>query len=274
MALSFKAGLITAAAMIGCVALPGMTAAADLYGRGSMKDGFTPMSHSAPAIAGPCYLRGDVGYAWNMDPSATYVGNAGGASPDVRGASIDAGMLYEAGIGCGSGSRGLRGEITIGVRKDREFKGDVGIFVFNPIDPPIKTKIDSYTVMANAFYDLGSYRGFVPYVGAGIGVALHDMQHVHIEHPLSPNPQFGETKADLAWSLMAGFGYQLSSRAILDVGYRYINMGSAHSDTEDVVLGGPNPRLVVDDMTAHEFKVGLRYHFGSSSDCCAYAPMK
>jgi hypothetical protein len=29
----------------------------------------------------------------------------------------------------------------------------------------------------------------------------------------------------------------------------------------------------VDDLTAHEFKVGLRYHFGGS-DCCQHAPMK
>ena len=36
-----------------------------------------------------------------------------------------------------------------------------------------------------------------------------------------------------------------------------------------------NPIVRYDDITAHEFKVGLRYHFGTSGgDCCAAIPMK
>lgn len=274
MTITFKAGLASALALAACCVLPTAGLSADLNGGGSLKDSYQPMPHaSAPALAGPCYMRGDIGYSWNTDPTANYVGNAGGADPAVRGESLSSGAMYEVGIGCGSGSRGLRGDVTFGFR-NRDFKGDVDIFVLNPIDPPIKTTIDSYTVMLNGYYDFGKFRGFVPYVGAGLGVAYHDMGYVHIDHPLSPNPQFGESKVDLAWSLMAGVGYQLTSNAVLDFGYRYINMGSAHSHTEDVALGGPNPRLVVDDIAAHEMKVGLRYHFGSSGECCAYAPMK
>jgi opacity protein-like surface antigen len=68
----------------------------------------------------------------------------------------------------------------------------------------------------------------------------------------------GDDKVSFAWALMAGFGYQLTDRAILDVGYRYIDMGSAQSSN----VGGT--RLEVDDMRAHEIKIGLRYHLGSS----------
>ena len=266
-----KVGLASAIAVAACIAFPHVSSSADLYGGGSLKDGYAPVS-AAPSIAGPCYLRGDVGYSWSGGSTGTYVGNA--VDPNVRGSDVDSGAVYDVGFGCGSGSRGLRGEVGIGIRKGRDYKGDVDIVLGGlPVDPPIKSTIDSYTVMVNGYYDFGNFRGFVPYVGAGIGVALHDMGYVIIDHPASPNPQHGDTKADLAWSLMAGVGYQINSRAILDVGYRYIDMGSAQSSQGDVVQS-MNPKLVVDDMTAHEFKVGLRYHFGASSDCCAYAPMK
>jgi opacity protein-like surface antigen len=273
---TLKAGLASALTVAGSLALSTTASAADLYGGhggGSLKDGYVPVA-SAPVTAGPCYGRADTGYSWNRAPKATYVGNAGGADPAIRGEDLDSGTVSDVGIGCGSGSRGFRAEIMFGLRAGRDFKGDVDIFVLNPVDPPIKASLDTYTVMVNGYYDFGNFRGFVPYVGVGLGLAVHDMGFVTIDHPLSPNPQFGETKADLAWSLMAGVGYQLSSNAILDIGYRYISLGSAHSHTEDVVLGGPNPRLIIDDMAAHELKVGMRYHFGSAASCCNYAPMK
>ncbi|MEZ5818274.1 MAG: outer membrane beta-barrel protein [Hyphomicrobiaceae bacterium] len=265
-----KLGLASAIAVAACIILPTTSPAADLYG-GSLKDGYAP-AYSAPAIAGPCYLRGDVGYAWASSPKGYYVGN--GVDPHVRGASVDNGGSYDVGIGCGSGSRGLRGEIAVGFIPRRDFTGDVDIVINNqPVDPPIKATIDSYTVMVNGYYDFGNFRGFVPYVGAGVGIAMHDMGYVTIDHPASPNPQHGDSKIGPAWSLMAGVGYQMSSNAILDVGYRYINMGLAQSNQGDTAQF-LNPKLVVDDLSAHELRIGLRYHFGSSSSCCGYAPLK
>lgn len=85
----------------------------------------------------------------------------------------------------------------------------------------------------------------------------------------------GSTSLSFAWSLMAGVGYQISDRSVIDFGYRYLDMGkiaSEHGDTG----GGYNPRVNFDDLTAHEFKLGLRYYFGGG-DCCsttAYAPLK
>ena len=63
---------------------------------------------------------------------------------------------------------------------------------------------------------------------------------------------------------MAVFAYQVSNRAILDFGCRYIDFGSVKSDRVDPGLN-QNPAVEVEDWTAHEFKVGLRYHFGGST---------
>ena len=274
MKVMLKAGLASAVLAIAASFAP--VSAADLgYGRGgSIKDGYAPVAPAyAPSVAGPCYFRSDLGYSWSRAPHAEYVGNV---DPTILSPSLDNGGFMEAGIGCGSGSRGFRGEMVLGVRQEKKFHGHYTDFTPPiPVDPLLQTHIKSYTMMFNGFYDFGNRGGFVPYVGAGMGWAYHRMGDVTSDM-CNGCVQFGEDKLSFAWSLMAGVGYQLTERAILDVGYRYIDMGLARSGHGDNTFGAWNPRLEVDDMRAHEFKVGIRYHFGSS-DCCAqaaYAPMK
>ena len=94
MNITLKAGLASAVAVAACFVLPTGATAADLNGRyGSMKDsGYQPMPHvSGPALAGPCYLRGDIGYSWNNSPSANYVGMFG-SNKDLS--DIGNGMFY------------------------------------------------------------------------------------------------------------------------------------------------------------------------------------
>ena len=274
---SLKAGLASAALAVAACFAP--VSAADLNGGygygGSIKDGYA----AAPvaSAAGPCYVRADVGYSWSQNAGASYVGNI---DPTITSASMGNGGLFEAGIGCGMGSRGVRGEIVVGTRENKTWKGDYTDFSGNgaPVDPTLTTTIKTYTMMFNGYYDLGKVAGFVPYVGAGMGFAYHKMGDV--KSSLDPSggcggcAQFGDEKLSFAWALMAGVGYQISDRAILDIGYRYIDMGLARSMNVDSLYGF-NPRLEINDQSAHEFKIGLRYHFGT--DCCtqtAYAPMK
>ena len=87
--------------------------------------------------------------------------------------------------------------------------------------------------MANLYYDFGQVRGFVPYVGVGLGIARHDLERrvVHWRsrarsvRPIRRIRSADQIKTNFAWSLMAGVAYQISDRAILDFGYRYIDMG-------------------------------------------------
>ena len=171
-----------------------------------------------------------------------------------------------------------------GYRGDRKLDGEpefyAGTIIGQPdgtvpevYGDPLHTSIQTYTLMLNAYKDFGNFGGFVPYVGAGIGVAYHDVDEVYFtENPNLTNRIAGNGDLSFAWALMAGVGYQISERAILDLGYRYIDMGSAESGRVDTA-GFVNPAVKIDDIDAHEFKIGLRYHFGQS-DCCAYEAMK
>ena len=289
---------VASAALVLAVNVPVSAHAADLGGArgGSMKDYGGPMPVIQQGSSGPCYFRADVGYSWSETPNITWpVNNIDNTGPTpvttfvtdkVTNASMENTWLAEGGVGCGwGGSRGVRVEAILGFRGDRKIDGEPGNFtITNPgpvVDPyggpvdPLHTKLQTYTFMINAYKDLGNWGGFTPYVGAGIGAAYHQLDDVYFTgNPNLTNRIHGDNDLAFAWSLMAGVGYQISDRATLDVGYRYIDMGSISSQRSDSA-GFVNPAVHVNDITAHEVKVGLRYNFGGGSDCCEmHQPLK
>jgi opacity protein-like surface antigen len=60
-------------------------------------------------------------------------------------------------------------------------------------------------------------------------------------------------KLNFAFALMAGFSYDLTSNAKLDIGYRYANFGSVSS------IGSVSGSLVNQPITTQEIRIGLRY---------------
>ncbi len=287
-----KLGAVGLAAF-GAAVMTTPSTAADLNYGGSLKD----TGYTAPvAGAGPCYVRADVGYAWAPAPDVEWPvknerftgdANANGIIDSDEITFIDAGSavnavdfngswLGEVGAGCGQGSRGWRGEIMFGFRSKQKLTGIPaeyeGTLVGDPvntppedIDDPLNTSIRSLTLMFNLYRDLGRWGPVVPYIGAGIGMAFNEMSEVYFTgNPNLVNRIEGNEETSFAWSVMAGVAYQISPRAILDLGYRYIDLGDIESGTIDDA-GFKNPAVEVEDLSAHEIKLGLRYHFGARS---------
>lgn len=262
----FRFGLASAA--LAAAACFSGSASADGLLRGSVKD--APVMVSSP---GHCYFRADIGYSWSRDPDVRWTVTDPNQGPTqfqfvtdrVTDVSIDNTWFGEIGAGCGSGVRGIRGEVMLGYHGERKVDGTPGPWnpVTTPPSPdPLHTSIRTTTLMFNGYYDLGRWANVVPYVGAGVGFAHNEMGEVSFTgNPALINRIEGADKWSLAWSLMAGIGWQVTDRAVLDFGYRYIDMGKAESGTIDTA-GFTNPKVRVDDLAAHEFKVGLRYYFG------------
>jgi len=239
--------------------------------RGSVKDAPIPVS------AGPCYFRADVGYSWSNDPDVRWTVTDPNTflfvTDNVTGVSVDNTWFGEVGLGCGSGPRGIRGELMYGYHGKRDISGPPG--PWNPGPPvtgdPIHTSVATHTLMFNAYYDLGKWMDrFVPYVGAGVGVAFNRTDDVYFTgNPALINRIEGDDRWSLAWSLMAGVGWQVTDRVTLDLGYRYLDMGKAESGHIDTA-GFWNPKVRLDDLTAHEIKFGLRFAFGGGTSCCAF----
>jgi opacity protein-like surface antigen len=216
--------------------------AADLGGPrgGSIKDdGYaTPApSYAAPrGPSGPCYFRTDVGYSWSRNPSmswpvsddtidntttpSTYTSLYKGDT--ITNTSMANTWFGDVGLGCSMGSYGIRGEVMLGYHGNRKIDGKpldytrTVIDATGPVsvpytDDPVHASLKSYTLMFNGYKDLGNFNGVVPYVGAGVGMAYNKMSEVYFtDNPLLTNRIEGDSKLSLAWSLMAGIGWQVS----------------------------------------------------------------
>lgn len=297
--------LTAVATTLAAAALSMPASAADLGGPRSIKDGYAPVMPMHSNVS-PCYWRGDVGYSasskpdvkWPMSRGTHNDLNADGIVDNgelsyalignkVSNADLDNTWLIEGGFGCGSGSRGLRAEVVLGYHGQRSLSGtpmtwNPGGFIGAPIATyvpasrnDLHSSITTYTAMLNGYYDLGRFGAFVPYVGAGVGLAYHQMQEVYFTgNPYLTGTIAGDNDVAFAWNVMAGVGYQISDRAIIDVGYRYMDMGRIASARHNNGGTATDPKVVVNDITAHEFKIGLRYHLGTSSTCCETVPLK
>lgn len=203
-----------------------------------------------------CYLRSDVGVAFGTTSEASYLVGGQTAVGDEH---FDTGYFFESGYGCHLASR-LRAELVAGYHSKRDFEGNGG----NPgLD---YSAVNHYTLMTNFYYDFRKWRRIRPYVGVGVGFAYNVMDEWHGQYDTF-RVEGGEDLS-LAWSLMAGFGYQLTPRTTLDVAYRYMNFGDVTSGRVDTTLS-VNPPFYIEEMGTHQIKAGLRYQLSPA----AYEPV-
>ena len=142
----------------------------------------------------------------------------------------------------------------------------------------VLTEMDVWTVMGNVWLDVpmrGLYRPIswtssrlfgrwrlrtLKYIldrstfnmGVGIGVASLDLE------TREDDSRGRADKYNFAWQAGCGFGYQISDRVNLSLGYRYIDPGDA-----EYKLGGPSvpqdgSSFVEIDPEIHEVRAGVR----------------
>jgi opacity protein-like surface antigen len=143
----------------------------------------------------------------------------------------------------------------------------------------------NYNGMLNAYVDLGTFAGFTPYVGAGVGV-LYTKNRVSISGSCSSTtsgpvqngagdaeittiydcqdtPQGSTTTAsashtdrsyELMYGLNAGVAYKVSQNTSIDLGYQYLNAPSARTYSF-----GSNGLETNRGIDFHQVKLGLRY---------------
>ena len=146
--------------------------------------------------------------------------------------------------------------------------------------------------LVNGYVDLGTYAGFTPYVGAGIG-AVWSRNKVTLNAQCESDERvettafdadtgqttnttttflcrgqtavgddavtytpvkYNEAAFDLLYALNAGVSYQMSQNVSLDVGYQYLTAPGLR--TYSISTSGVETRKGFD---SHQLKVGLRY---------------
>ena len=127
----------------------------------------------------------------------------------------------------------------------------------------------------NLYLDINGLPGvslgrFQPFVGGGIGFATNWLDEMTYKFPqLPPKHTYSIVpsgdRTDLAFMLTAGTGFELTKHLILDLAYRYTDLGSAQTNVGTMQMDGSVKSLVIAGtsapLRAHGMLMGLRYHF-------------
>jgi opacity protein-like surface antigen len=119
--------------------------------------------------------------------------------------------------------------------------------------PQYSAKVDTVTALANGYLDLGTWWGLTPYVGGGIGMSYLRAKE-YVDTALPTPGKITSARTNLSWAAMAGLAYQINPNWIVDVGYRYLQLGDLpiSRDTD------PTNTVTWKQISAQEIRIGLR----------------
>jgi opacity protein-like surface antigen len=233
-----------------------------------------PLEAPPLEVGGGWYLRGDVGVS-NYDgakfknaetPDATYSGENFGS-----GAFAGAGVGYQF-------NNWFRADVTGEYRFSTGIRvNDHSFFYSNGygINGYESTKGDysGAVVLVNGYFDLGTWYGITPFVGAGVGwghtkldgwstSTVNAYTDKSIGAAVSGGTIRDKSSDHLAWALHAGLGYDVSPNLKLELAYRYLNLGDARTGNIDCYCGETYSGLKVKDLQSHDIKIGMRWMLG------------
>jgi opacity protein-like surface antigen len=98
--------------------------------------------------------------------------------------------------------------------------------------------LQTWSLMANAFYDVDLGYPVKPFIGAGLGLARHDVSNTD------------EVDVVFAYQGTAGLGWDLSDKTTIELAYRYFMTSDAEFDGVDSM-----------EYNSHNFTAGVRFEF-------------
>lgn len=156
-------------------------------------------------------------------------------------------------------------------------------FITNCIDQD-NVEYDVVYAMANVYADLGTFYGFTPFVGAGVGIGRlawreeidsvvcvprsaavreEGCQAFGVAEQPGPNEPYTQpgTVSEgvdyrLGYSVTAGLGYNVTDNVTIEAAYRYMNFGAKILSTGGTTGAG----LSSNGYGTHQVNFGLRYN--------------
>jgi opacity protein-like surface antigen len=187
------------------------------------------------------YLRGDLGYRLNN------VGSVTGPNPVT---STAADRTISGTFGVGFKYQWFRADMTLDVAKPGQYQGFTGI---GP-QPEYMEKVRMKTGLVNAYFDMGTWSGFTPYVGVGAGMSLITSQTFVDDNQVGSRGK----SHNMTWAAMAGVSYQVAPQWVVDVGYRYLSFGNlGRPEGSGAILIAP----AFNNLTSQEVRLGVRFLF-------------
>jgi outer membrane autotransporter protein len=140
---------------------------------------------------------------------------------------------------------------------EARWSGDEAIFIDAPFDWKFDADFQVQTAFLNLAWDIHTSLPVTPYLQAGIGAAFHESE-VSYQDEDGNKVKVDETNTELAWNIGAGLAYALNSHWSVDLGYRYLDAGTAElkSGTIRGIIWNPQA-----DISLHEGVLRIRYTF-------------
>jgi len=189
------------------------------------------------------YLRGDIGYRFNnVDAVESFTPATSQRYPDSLGLTAGAGFRYQ----------WFRADVTLDFGAPVRMRADTA--AFGPSQ--YTTRVDAVSVLANAYIDLGTWAGFTPYIGAGVGASyLRSKDYTDASLPPNPLGSLVTHTTNFSWAWMVGVSYQIAPTWVVDVGYRHLDLGDIASTTGS---GLPADSTLWKSLSTDEVRVGVR----------------
>ncbi len=221
-------------------------------------------AHAEEALIDGFYLKGEAGASFSGKTGRIPLRDDGGSQAFVD--SRDLGTAAVLGVGAGVELAGFfRSELLFNYRTGYELDSKETFAI-----PGLgaSADVDSYSLFLNSYFDvatldLGSVE-ITPYLGGGVGLAINDTDDLRFKAPgFTTIVLDGDTTTQFAWNAAAGLGIGATENLTIDIGYRYVDLGSFESGTDarQGAITGTFQKGAKGDLTAHEVMVGLRYRF-------------
>lgn len=141
----------------------------------------------------------------------------------------------------------LRAEIEFALRGNSEKSWDSHFY-----GESISTKglWNTSTLFLNLYYDIQTGTPFVPYIGAGAGLAFNYVEYTVHNNTTGAHGSASDNFTNFAWNVGAGVAYNFNENFAVDLGYRFMMMG--YNEVDSSISNQPYN---------NEFMLGLRFTF-------------
>ncbi|MDQ8726823.1 outer membrane beta-barrel protein [Bradyrhizobium sp. LHD-71] len=228
---------------------------------------YAPPPAYAPPVEdfGGWYLRGDIGVSQQKVKSLYNVlYDEPGVGVQTVGKGFGGAAFFGVGVGYQFNSW-LRADVTGEYRMKSSIHGlDIVSFNGGVIGTDeYRGNKEEWVALVNLYADLGTWWCITPFVGVGVGGARTTISSfVDVNTPnLGVAFAHDESKWGFAYALHAGLGYKVTNNLTMELAYRYLHLGDAHSGdlrTFDGTNNVNNP-MHFRDISSHDIKLGVRW---------------
>lgn len=239
-----------------------------------------PYIDPAPVdVGGGWYLRGHIGLAAQQFKGLDHELFGGANQLEWLDKGNFAGVpTFGVGVGFRA-SENLRFDVTGEYRSKSAFKArDRHVPGSSVVTNDYSGFKSEWLVLANAYYDIGTWNGITPYVGAGIGASYNTISNftdAYSEGGGGWAPTGSQWS--LAWALHAGASMQVTDRMSIDLGYSFVNLGDAKTGAFQNVdpawsncLPDNCTPMKFKSLYSHDIKLGVRWSLDGGSKSTDY----